>query len=113
MYAPASHKSTQLFSGNSLTTWAAWAVLAIVVLSMIATGYAAPNADELKPLADKAIGWTTNIAIVGLFLGLAWGVSKAAMTNRMEPAFFPVGLGVAWGVLFGIISVALGAPILL
>jgi hypothetical protein len=68
--------------------------------------------DELKPLADKAVGWSTNIAIIGCVLGLAFGFAKAATTNRWEPALMPIGLGVLWGVAFGLVTVALGAPLI-
>lgn len=72
---------------------------------------AAVQNDELKPLADKAVGWSTNIAIIGCVLGLSFGFVKAATTNRWEPALMPIGLGVLWGVAFALVTVALGAPI--
>jgi hypothetical protein len=90
-------------------------LVAVAALAMFAGTdvFATVVNDELKPLADKAIGWSTNIAIIGCVLGLSFGFAKAATTNRWEPALMPIGLGVLWGVAFGLVTLALGAPILI
>jgi hypothetical protein len=73
---------------------------------------AAVKDDELKPLAEKAQSWTFNIAIIGLLLGVGFGFAKAGMTNRWEPALQPVGLGIVFSIVLGIMTAALGAPVI-